>query len=426
MTDSFQDTDLATFLDIPERRHPWRWWLAGAWLAVFMILALRAVLFVGTGTDYATVPITQENLVVAVTATGNLKSTRQIDIGSETSGLVEQVYVDNNDRVRKGQPLARFDTARLNDALTQAQAGVAQAQTQVAASDASVADAREQLERYENVARQSGGKVPSQLELVQARNALTRAQANDRSAHAQVATARAQASTARTNVEKATIYSPVSGTVLSRKVEPGQTVAASFQVSTLFTIAEDLSQMRLDVKVDEADIGHVAAGQQASFKVDAWPGEVFPAVVERVDVGSTSNASSSGSGTVVSYIARLALANPQGKLRPGMTATATIISQTIARQWVVPLAALHFAPPEPAKGGFKFQPPAPPEQQGAGTQQIRIGPGSAQRVYLMGADKRLIPEDVTVLAVVGSKAAVRGAALAAGQRVVTGTLSGAK
>ena len=174
-----------------------------------------------------------------------------------------------------------------------------------------------------------------------------------RSAQAQVSQARAQLSSAQTNLSKATIYSPVTGVVLSRQIDPGQTVAASFQAPVLFTIAEDLSAMKLEVRVDEADVGQVREGQRASFTVDAYPGRTFPATVTRVDVGAnasgatTSGSSASaaaGTGSVVAYTAELSVDNPELILRPGMTATAEIVTTERRNALLVPNAALRWSP----------------------------------------------------------------------------------
>ncbi len=176
--------------------------------------------------------------------------------------------------------------------------------------------------------RISGGKVPSKTELDTARADFSRAQANVAVAKASVASAVAQLNSAKTDMSKSTIRSPVTGVILSRQVDVGQTVAASFNTPTLFLIAKDLSSMELEVKVDEADVGQVKEGQTASFTVDAWPGKTFPATIKRVNVGSNSSTAATGSTAasgVISYNTLLTVANPDLTLRPGMTATATII-----------------------------------------------------------------------------------------------------
>ena len=174
-------------------------------------------------------------------------------------------------------------------------------------------------------------------------------------AKANVVSARAQLSSAQTQRVRAIIRSPVTGVVLARQVDPGQTVAASFNTPTLFVIAQDLSQMKLEVAIDEADVGQVKQGQDATFTVDAFPGKTFPAKITRVEVGSnqtvsdatsssSSTTSSSTTGQVVSYAADLSVANPDEQLRPGMTATADIVTMSRKNVLLVPNAALRFTP----------------------------------------------------------------------------------
>ncbi len=197
--------------------------------------------------------------------------------------------------------------------------------------------------------------MPSAAELDTARAEYARAVAGVRTAEAGVARARAQLSSDQTQFSKALILSPVTGVVLSRQIDPGQTVAASFNAPLLFLIAEDLSAMRLEVKVDEADVGQVAAGQSATFQVDAFPGRTFPARVERVDVGANagtgSTTSSNSSSTVVAYTAVLTVDNKDATLRPGMTATAEIVVSEKQGVLLVPNAALRFSPDASAASG---------------------------------------------------------------------------
>lgn len=402
------------------------------WLGIALILLVLAGLAMrllgddGEARRYATTALQRQDLVVTVSATGNLQPTRQVEVGSETSGLVTQVFVDNNDQVTKGQPLARLDTARLVDSMNQAQGALVSAQAQVASARASLDETNAQLQRLQRVYRASGGKVPSQTELDQGRSSRDQAAALLRANQAAVAQAQAQLSSARTSLAKATIYSPVSGVVLSRKIDPGQTVAASFETPVLFTLAENLERMRLDVKVDEADIGQVEPGQEARFTVDAFPTETFPARVERVDLGanatddSTSGTSSSSSSSVVSYTARLRVDNPDGRLRPGMTAVATITTQRYDNAFVVPLTALRFRPPPPPRK--KMLSIGPPDSGTPTVQQSRIGTGSQQTIHIVKADGSLQPISVQTLAIAGSSAAISGNGLKEDQAVVTGLL----
>ncbi|MET0270714.1 MAG: efflux RND transporter periplasmic adaptor subunit, partial [Sphingomonas sp.] len=263
-----------------------------------------------------------------------------------------------------------------------------------------------------------------------------RAVAGIRSAEAAVAQARAQLSADQTQFAKASIRSPVTGVVLSRSIEPGQTVAASLNAPVLFTIAEDLRQMRLEVKVDEADVGQVKRGQRATFQVDAFPGRTFPALIERVDVGanassatttSTSTTTSAASGSVVAYTARLTVDNRDLALRPGMTATADIVTAEKRDVLLVPNAALRFSPGggSARKGGGVTAVLVPGPRRGGnrGERGATIGRGSRQTVYVLGDGGEPKPVQVTVGDSNGSETEVSGADLRAGMNVVTGQLA---
>lgn len=409
-------------------------------IVVVVLLLLLSRCFIGTAeAGYATETVRRDNLRVTVSATGNLQPTKEVQVGSEQSGLITQVFVDNNDRVYAGQPLARLDTARLNDALVQAQAAFASAEAQVATATASAAQARATLARQEEVYRISGHRVPSATELDTARAENQRGIAGVRAAQAQVSQARAQVSSAQTNLSKATIYSPVNGVVLSRQIDPGQTVAASFTAPVLFTIAEDLSRMKLEVRVDEADVAQVHEGQRATFTVDAYPGRTFPATVTRVDVGanasgSTTSGSSasnaaSAAGTVIAYTAVLAVDNPNLDLRPGMTATAEIVTTERQNVLLVPNAALRWSPERDAAnskagGVTSVLVPRIGRRGGrGGGREVSIGRGSRQTVYVLGADGNPQPVQIVVGESNGSETEITGGSLHEGQEVITARLA---
>ncbi|WP_114954775.1 efflux RND transporter periplasmic adaptor subunit [Sphingosinicella terrae] len=428
--------NLDDFLGAPPARPWWRrpkWILAALGLVALLFLLSRC--FAGeAGGGYATETARRGNLTVTVSATGNLQPTNQVEVGSEQSGLVTQVFVDNNDRVTVGQPLARLDTSRLQDTIVQAQAGLAAAQAQVATAEASAAQARANLARQEEVFRLSGGRVPSETELDSARAENRRAIAGVRAAQAQVAQARAQLSSAQTNLSKATIYSPVTGVVLSRQIDPGQTVAASFQAPVLFTIAEDLAAMELEVRVDEADVGQVSEGQRATFTVDAYPGRTFEAQVNRVDVGANASGTASGStasattGSVVAYTAALSVQNPELLLRPGMTATAEIVTTERRNVLLVPNAALRFSPEQGTgqqKSGVTsvLVPRGPRGMRGRPERQVSIGRGSRQTIYVVSADGNPQPVQVVVGESDGSQTEIVGGDLRPGMEVITARLA---
>ncbi len=330
---------------------------AGAW-----VLATRARSASANAVPaYITEAVVRGNLEVKVSATGNLQPTNTVDVGSELSGLVDQVFVDENDQVRRGQLLLQLDQSRLKDQIVRSEATLASADARLAQADAALHQATASLGRLQEVSRLSGGKVPSATEMETAEANASKADADRNSAVAGVTEARAALNTDRTNLSKSAIRSPVDGIVLKRSVEPGQTVAATLQVATLFQIAEDLRQMELEVHVDEADIGRTTEGQRASFTVDAYPSRVYDADVVRVAFGSTK------SGDVVSYATVLRVKNDDLSLRPGMTASAEIASASVTDALLVPNAALRFAPASaqgaPGRSFVSSLMPGPPRQQ---------------------------------------------------------------
>ena len=296
---------------------------------------------------YQTETVNRSNLRVTVSATGKLAPVNEVEVGSELSGTIEAVFVDYNDRVKKGQVLARLDLAKLQDAIAKAKAALASADAKVLQTVATVQEARANLKRLRQVAKLSGGKVPSPAELETAEATQQRAIADEASARAAVDEARATLRSSETDLTKASIRSPIDGVVLARSVEPGQTVAASLQAPVLFTLAENLAQMELQVDVDEADVGQVREGQSATFSVDAYPNRNYPARIGLVRFGAETV------NNVVTYKTILNVNNDDLSLRPGMTATAEIVTTERANVLLVPNAALRFTPPQPAEAESK-------------------------------------------------------------------------
>jgi HlyD family secretion protein len=406
----------------PGRRRR-RWTLAAAAVIAFAAAALflfgRSDGAAGVG-QYETEAITIGTLTVRVSATGNLQPINQVDVGSEVSGLVEQVLVDDNDHVKAGQVLARLDVSKLEDQRVNARAALVSAEARVAQAVASVKEAQANLSRLRQVSELSGGKVPSKAEMETAEAAAARADADEASARAAVEQARASLSSAETNLAKASIRSPIDGVVLSRQIEPGQTVAASFQAPTLFTLAEDLAAMELEVDVDEADVGQVQAGQSATFTVDAYPGRQYPARIRRVGYGSQTK------DGVVTYTAVLSVDNADLTLRPGMTATSAITTVERDNVLLVPNAALRFSPetaeaqPSRSSGSIVSSLlPRPPggsagRNSGPATAAVRAGTG---RVWVLQGGQPVAVQ-VTAGSSDGSVTEVSGAELKAGLQVI--------
>jgi HlyD family secretion protein len=336
-------TDIASLLDEPPWQPWWRRWTL--WLVLALVLAAAAGFYVwrlqvasAAAPRYSTEPVTRGKITLTVTANGSIQPTRSINIGSELSGTVRQVLVDVNDQVRKGQVLLVLDTAKLRDQILRSQAAEASARGRLAQALATVGEANASQARMEEVARLSGGKVPSKAELEAGRASVSRAVADEAIARAGVKDAQAALSTDQTNLSKASIVAPSDGILLTRSVDPGNAVAASLQAVTLFTLADDLHKLRVWVYVDEADVGAVKLGQAASFTVSAYPTREFPARVSRVGQGSTIT------DNVVTYLTYLDVDNADLSLRPGMTATATITATERQDVLQVPNTALRFAP----------------------------------------------------------------------------------
>lgn len=414
----------ADVLGMTPPRAFWRsrrlWFAVGAallLLAAFLLWQRQRV--ADAAPRYVTEPVTRGRLLVTVTANGTLQPTNKVDIGSELSGTVARVLVDVNDRVAKGQLLAELDTSKLTDQVARSRAAVAVAQARLAQAQATRQQAADTLQRQLEVARLSNGQVPSQTELAAAKAASDRAVADEASARAGVADARAGLSVDETNLRKASIRSPIGGVVLSRSVDPGNAVAASLQAVTLFTLAEDLKQMKLEVNVDEADVGQVRAGQGAKFTVSAYPNRSFPATITRVNYGSTTK------DNVVTYVAELRVANDDLSLRPGMTATAVIATNERDDVLLVPNAALRFTPSASAAasagGGIvsRLMPRMPVQApRRAGTKLSAVN-----QLWVL-QDGRPVAVSVTPGATDGRLTEVSGTALKPGVPVITEQAAG--
>ena len=433
MADSTLDDFLGT-KPVPMWRRYLKW-VAVAIGVVLLLLLLKSCFGGSNAVEYSTAKASQGSFQVTVSATGKLAPTNQVDVGSELSGLVTKVVVDVNDRVTAGQPLALVDPSRFQDTVNQSKAALAANVAAVQQAQATLAQADATLARFREVSRLSNGRVPAKTELDTAVAERARGVANLRAAQANVQAAQATLSSNQTQLVKTVIRSPVNGVVLARQIEPGQTVAASFSTPTLFVIAQDLSAMKLEVAIDEADVGTVKQGQAATFTVDAFPGKTFPAKITRVDLGSNLSAQSSTSttttattNTVVSYAATLSVANADQQLRPGMTATADIVTTAKSNVLLVPNAALRFKPVDPnanagGSGGgiassLTFRPP-----RGGQERTARLGRGATQTVYIKDAAGKPKAVNVVTGETNGSVTEVTGGDLRPGMEVITGQLA---
>jgi HlyD family secretion protein len=285
---------------------------------------------------YETAELDRGRVVAKVTATGTLSALVTVQVGSQVSGRIATLNADFNSPVKKGQVIALIDPQLFQAAVEQAQANVVAAEGNLARAQAQAADADRQLRRTRELADR---KLVALADLDTAQANADGAAASVKAAQGGLAQARAALSQASVNMAYTRIVSPTDGVVISRNVDVGQTVAASLQAPTLFVIAEDLAKMQVDTSVAEADVGRLEAGMSASFTVDAFPGQVFRGKVRQV------RNSPQTVQNVVTYDAVVDVANPELRLRPGMTATVTFVYAQKDDVVRLPNAALRFRPP---------------------------------------------------------------------------------
>jgi HlyD family secretion protein len=284
---------------------------------------------------FSTVPVSRGSIAAQVTATGTLSARSTVQVGAQVSGRVVELHADFNDQVKKGQLIAKLDESVLRAQIDQSQASYDLAVANAKKAEVAQLDAERQYTRQKGLQDQNlvaGATVETAEATYNAAKAALAA------AKAQISQAAANLKQARTNLGYTQIYSPVDGTVLSRAVDVGQTVAASLQAPVLFTIAEDLARMQIDTQVAEADVGRLKEGMKAQFAVDAFPGKTFEGVVRQVRNAPTTNQG------VVTYDAVIDVDNTEKTLRPGMTANCTFVLEQVADTVKIPNAALRFKP----------------------------------------------------------------------------------
>ncbi|TWH06346.1 MULTISPECIES: efflux RND transporter periplasmic adaptor subunit [Pseudoxanthomonas] len=296
-----------------------RWLPLAGGVLVLALLGGAAWYWGGASRDaeaaWRTAPVERGNIRVAISSTGTLSATSTVTVGSQISGQVLEVLVDYNDRVTEGQVLARIDPKTYEAQIAQGNAQVASAQASLRQAQAALANAEADYQRKAALVER---QLIARSDVDLAKAALDQARAQVASAQAQIRQQAASTETTRVNLERTVIRSPVNGVVLTRSIEPGQTVAASLQAPELFTIAEDLSKMKIELSVDEADIGQVKPGQRVSFTVDAFPDRQFRGEVQQVRLAATTN------NNVVTYPVVVSVDNSDGTLLPGLTVNAEI------------------------------------------------------------------------------------------------------
>ena len=312
-----------------------------------LILTVIAVVLVGGGLFYyrthrtgnvptpVTSTVTRGDVIAKVDATGTLAPVTTVQVGSQVSGTVKALFVDFNARVRKGQVIAELDPSLFQTQVDQARATLIKSQSDVDRAKVQVDDASSKFRRAQELSDQ---KLISRNDLETAQTAAMQAQAEFKSAEAQVTQARASLNQAQVNLGHTIIQSPIDGTVISRNVDVGQTVAASMSAPTLYVIAQDLTHMQVSASIDESDIGRIQTGQPVTFRVDAYPGQIFRGMVKQVRLDAKTEQN------VVSYTTMIDVPNEDLRLKPGMTANVTVQIAANENTLRVPNSALRFSP----------------------------------------------------------------------------------
>lgn len=315
----------------------WLWYV----IVIFLLAAVAAYFIVSNKNNekvqYITQTIEKRDLVVKVSATGNIEPTNTVDVGIEVSGTIVEVKADFNQHVKKGEVLLSIDTTKLESRVKNSQATLLIAKANLAERKASLLNSKNELQRAKKTSEATHGKYPSAQEFDTLQSNYERAIANYNAAEGGIVQAKAQLKSDEDDLKKAVVTSPIDGVVLDRKVEEGQSVVSSMQIPILFTLAEDLKKMQVLLSVDEADIGEVHEGQNVEFLVDAYPEQIFKGVIVQVRFNSVIVSG------VVTYSTVVDVDNSLLLLRPGMTASAEIITKLVKDTFVVPNAALRFS-----------------------------------------------------------------------------------
>ena len=357
-----------------------------------LILTIVAATLAGGGLFYyraqsaAKVPtpviaeVTRGNVIAKVDATGTLAPVTTVQVGSQVSGTVKALFVDYNAHVRKGQVIAELDPSLFQTQVDQARATLIKSQSDVDRAKVEVDDSSSKFRRAQELSDQ---KLISRNDLETAQSTAMQAEAALKSVEAQVTQARASLNQAEVNLQHTIIRSPIDGTVISRNVDVGQTVAASMSAPTLYVIAQDLTQMQVSASIDESDIGRIQTGQLVSFRVDAYPQQTFRGTVKQVRLDAKTDQN------VVSYTTMIDVPNEDLRLKPGMTANVTV--QIAANENVlrVPNSALRFAPTPELFAALGQEPP----QQMAGAGGGRAVAGTAGQTEGRERFAQLTPEE---------------------------------
>lgn len=378
------------------------------------------------GPAFESVAVNMGDLAITVTATGNLEATNQVDVGSELSGIVTKVLADYNDSVVQGQPLAYLDNTKYEAAVQKSKAEVASAKAAYQEAKATRDAAEKTFNRYTQTRKLTNNQMPSIEVLEQTEADYKKAVASVASAQAAIMSAESSLKSDEADLSKTVVYSPTDGIILDRDIDEGQTVAASLEAPVLFTVAEDLRKMELQVDIDEADVGQVIEGQKAVFTVDAYPDERFNATITQVRYGAETN------DGVVTYTTVLDVQNPDLLLRPGMTATADITVKEVTDHLLLPNSALRFTPAfaAGATGGgdnrsflAKLMPGPPPHSDTKGQAAETTLPVNQAKIWIVDGTGMAQEMLVQKIASDGIMTAVKSDTLKAGMHVITSELT---
>lgn len=414
-----QTTDIATILKSGDRPHRRIWRIVGIGIVVAILAALAWYLWGSGGASrsditYATDAATVTDLNIIVTATGTIEPTNQVELSSELSGTVETVEVDHNDAVVEGQVLARLKADQLQALVELAKATLAARQAEVLQAEATVAERQAIFKRAEELVAKNITSTET-YEIAKADS--ERSAAALAAAKANVEIAAANLRIASSNLDKAVIRSPINGVVLARDVEPGQIVASPLSAPVLFTLAEDLTEMELQVDIDEADVGHINGGEAATFTVEAFGERAFDARITQLRLSPETVEG------VVTYKAILSVENADHSLRPGMTATSRIVVEEIDDALTVANAALRYAPPAQNEGGgsgsglLGLLIPRPPSGSPGATEPAADG---TRTVWVL-RDGKPVAVSVRTGSSDGDRTVILDGELSAGDAVITGS-----
>jgi HlyD family secretion protein len=407
----------------PDAPHPGRrrW----VWVSALVLVLVAAgvtwrVLRRPAPLQYQTAAVARGPVVARVTATGIVSAVVTVQVGSQVSGRIARLYADYNSTVKKGQLIAEIDPALFQANLEQAKANVLAAEGQLKQAQANVLAAQRTYDRNKPL---RASNLIAQADLDTAETTLEAARAAVVAARGNLAQARAQLTQSQVNLTYTKILSPIDGVVISRSVDVGQTVAASLQAPTIFTLAGDLRQMQVDTSVAEADVGKLAAGMEATFVVDAFPDERFKGTIRQIRNAPQTQQN------VVTYDAVIDVQNPDLKLRPGMTANVTVVYADRQDVLRVPNAALRFRPPPEMLAGLRRGAAGPGRVAGrdgggggTGGRGAAAGTGSARSLWVL-RDDRPAPAQVTIGVSDGTFTEIASGPVQAGDAVVTGVES---